>query len=87
MSVNFKKFARAFKESANLPENRLEDGNVNWNFVDADLCLSGWDTLIGDEFYSIFDKMAEDFNLDEAAQRLEVLKTEYLGYEKKLDKS
>jgi len=79
MSVNFKMLERAFNKSANLEENKLSDGTTNWNFVDADLCLAGWDTKIGDNYANIFDKMADDFLLDQAGDRLEVLKRDFLG--------
>jgi|TARA_B100000795_G_C22535089_1_gene336648 hypothetical protein len=79
MAINFKMFEQAFNKSANLEENKLSDGTINWNFVDADLCLAGWDTKIGDEFETIFVKMADDFLLDQAGDRLEVLKRDYLG--------
>jgi hypothetical protein len=79
MSVNFKEFSRFFNQSANLEENKLSDGTINWSFVDADCCLSGWNTKIGDEYLDIFDKMVEDFILDDAGENLEVLKREYLG--------
>jgi hypothetical protein len=62
MSVNFKKFERAFNESANSEENLLDDGSVNWNFVDADLNLDGWADAIGEDFYAIFDDMANKFD-------------------------
>ena len=40
MSVNFKKFERAFNQSAKSEENLLSDRTVNWNFVDADVFLA-----------------------------------------------
>ena len=76
-----KVFVKQFNESANLQENQMPDGNsINWNFVDADMCLRGWDVAFGrDEWDSIFCKMADDFILNDAASKLEVLKKEYLG--------
>ena len=47
MSVNFKKFERAFNKSAKSEENLLSDRTVNWNFVDADMWLDGWADAIG----------------------------------------
>ena len=75
----FKVLVRHFNESVNLQENKMSDGDINWSFVDADMCLRGWDVAFGDEYMSIFDKMVEDYILDDAASKLEVLKTEYLG--------
>ena len=31
-------FTEAFEAAVNNKDNRLEDGSVNWNFVDSDLC-------------------------------------------------
>ena len=31
--------ARAFNKAVSLGENLYEDGSVNWNYVDADLCM------------------------------------------------
>ena len=75
----FKVLVRHFNESVNLQENKMPDGTINWNFVDADMCLRGWDVAFGDEWDSIFCQMADDYILDDAASKLEVLKTEYLG--------
>jgi len=76
----FEVLVRHFNESVNLQENKMSDGTINWNFVDADLCLRGWDVAFGrDEWDSIFCKMADDFILNDAASKLEVLKKEYLG--------
>ena len=32
-------FAKAFNKAVTSPENLIEDGSVNWNFVDADVHL------------------------------------------------
>ena len=79
MSVNFKKFERAFNQSAKSEENLLSDRTVNWNFVDADMWLDGWADAIGEDFYNICNKMVENFILNDAGEKLEVLKKEYLG--------
>jgi hypothetical protein len=82
MSVKYKKFPKfieAFNKAVYDTDNKLSDGQVNWSFVDADLCLSGWDVLFGDEYMSIFDKTIEDFLLNDAGEKLEVLKRDYLG--------
>tara|TARA_R110002074_G_scaffold17025_1_gene56709 strand:+ start:2235 stop:2492 length:258 start_codon:yes stop_codon:yes gene_type:complete len=78
-ALKFDKFIKAFNKAVDDSDNRLSDGKVNWNFVDADLCLDGWDVLFGDKFYQIFDEMAEDYILNDAGEKLEVLKREYLG--------
>lgn len=69
----------AFNKAVDDTDNRLSDGQVNWSFVDADLCLSGWDVLFGDEYMSIFNNTVEDFILNDAGEKLEVLKRDYLG--------
>ena len=72
MNKNYKKiteFEKAFKTAVYSKENRLsnwtKDGfkigpeyKINWNFVDADLCLDGWNKKIGKDYINIFDRMA-----------------------------
>jgi len=31
------------------PTNLFDDGSINWNFVEADLYLTGWDETLGEE--------------------------------------
>ena len=73
------KFIKAFNEAATNPENIDENNEVNWNYVDADLNIDGIADEIGENFYSWFNDMADQFELNQAADRLEVLKTDYLG--------
>ena len=61
MNKNYKiitEFEKAFKTAVYSKENRIGDYEINWNFVDADLCLDGWNKKIGKDFYKIFDRMA-----------------------------
>lgn len=37
------------------------------------------DVLFGDEYMSVFNKTVEDFLLNDAGEKLEVLKRDYLG--------
>jgi hypothetical protein len=71
-------FKTEFLKYATLAENQLEDNNVNWNFVDADLCMDGWAEKMT-TYQEVFNYHADQFELDQAADRLEVLKTDYLG--------
>ena len=73
------KFIKAFEKAATNPENINENNEVIWNYVDADLNLDGIADEIGENFYSWFNDMADQFELNQAADRLEVLKTDYLG--------
>ena len=73
------KFIKAFEKAATNPENIDENNEVIWNYVDADLNLDGIADEIGENFYSWFNDMADQFELNQAADRLEVLKTDYLG--------
>jgi hypothetical protein len=73
------KFIKAFEKAATNPENIDENNEVIWNYVDADLNLDGIADEIGENFYSWFNDMANQFELNQAANRLEVLKTDYLG--------
>ena len=52
-------FTNAFEAAVNKKENRETDGSVNWNFVDADLCLDGWMDKLGVNYMAWFDDMAE----------------------------
>ena len=67
-------FEEAFKTAVYSKENRLsnwtKDGfktgpeyKVNWNFVDADLCLDGWDKKVGKDYINIFDRMAKSHEM------------------------
>ena len=48
--------------AANNPENRNEDGTVNWNFVDADVFMETNPTKrTVDLFYQLFEEAAEQF--------------------------
>ena len=73
------KFIQAFEKAATNPKNIDENNEVNWNYVDADLNIDGIADEIGENFYSWFNDMADQFELNQAADRLEVLKTDYLG--------
>ena len=43
------------------PENRNEDGTINWNFVDSDCYMSGLPKSFKDdsEFYEAFNDIAD----------------------------
>jgi len=73
------KFIQAFEKAATNPENIDANNEVNWNYVDADMHLDGFAYKIGENYYSWFNDMADQFELNQAADRLEVLKTDYLG--------
>lgn len=73
------KFIKAFEKAATNPENIDENNEVIWNYVDADLNLDGIADAIGENFYNWFNDMADQFELNQAADRLEVLKADYLG--------
>ena len=48
--------------AANNPENRNEDGTVNWNFVDADVFMETNPTKRTEGlFYQLFEEAAEQF--------------------------
>lgn len=51
-------FTEAFEAAVNNPDNREEDGSVNWSFVDSDLCLNGWMEKLGANYMAWFDDMA-----------------------------
>ena len=46
------------------PENRNEDGSINWNFVDADLWMDGVITNENQtEAYEVFNTVADELEL------------------------
>ena len=71
MNKNYKimtEFEEAFKKAVYSKDNRwqnsyTESNEINWNFVDADLCLDGWNKKIGKDFYKIFDRMAKSHEM------------------------
>lgn len=69
----------AFNEAVKSSENIDENNEINWNFVDADLCMDGWMDRLPEQYYAMFNDLADEFELNVAADRLEVLKTDYLG--------
>ena len=73
------KFIQAFEKAATNPENIDENNEVIWNYVDADMHLDGFAEILGENYMSWFNDMADQFKLNQAADRLEVLKTDYLG--------
>tara|TARA_B110000858_G_C17429727_1_gene304908 strand:+ start:318 stop:554 length:237 start_codon:yes stop_codon:yes gene_type:complete len=73
------KFINAFEKAATSLENIDENNEVIWNYVDADLTMDGFAEKLGENYMSWFNDMADQFKLNQAADRLEVLKTDYLG--------
>ena len=73
------KFINAFEKAATSLENIDENNEVIWNYVDADLTMDGFAEKLGENYMSWFNDMADQFELNQAADRLEVLKTDYLG--------
>jgi hypothetical protein len=70
----------SFDRAVANPTNLYTDGSINWNFVDADMHLDcGY--YSGSYIAECFDKLADDYDLDVAWDRLQVLKTDYLGME------
>ena len=73
------KFINAFEKAATSLENIDANNEVIWNYVDADLTMDGFAEKLGENYMSWFNDMADQFKLNQAADRLEVLKTDYLG--------
>lgn len=45
----------------NEDDNQFEDGSIDWNFVEADIYLSGWDERLGEEqLTEWFDMIADE---------------------------
>ena len=70
----------SFDRAVENPTNLYTDGTVNWDFVDADMNLDcGY--YSASYIAECLDKLADDFDLNIAWDRLQVLKTDYLGME------
>jgi hypothetical protein len=55
----FNQFYTDMMWAATEPENKNEDGSVNWNFVDSDMFMK-WGVLLDGELYTeYFDKAAD----------------------------
>ena len=54
-------FVVAFVKAANNYVNQTEDGTVIWNYVESDLALDGWMDVLGENFDSFFNDMADQF--------------------------
>lgn len=70
----------SFNRAVVNSENINEDGSINWNFVDADMNLDcGY--YSSSYIAECFDVLADEFELNQAYDRLQVLKTDFLGME------
>ena len=70
----------AFNNAVENPENKNSSGGLNWDFVDADLNLDLGTFYSSDYLYECFEVLVDKY-YDTAYDRLQVLKTDYLGME------
>ena len=63
MQINTQ-LAKAFNKAVTTAENINNDGSINWNFVDADLCLDGWMEKLGPNYMAWFEDMANEFEMN-----------------------
>lgn len=71
-----------FNKAVTNPENiDKHTGEINWNFVDSDCYMSGVPNFYKDDtlYYEHWNDLADEYELNQAADRLEVLKKDYLG--------
>jgi len=54
-------FVVAFDKASNNYANQTPDGTVIWNYVESDLALDGWMEVLGENFDSFFNDMADQF--------------------------
>lgn len=71
----------AFENAVANPDNIKDDNNVNWDFVSADMHMDLSDFYSSSYINDCMDKLADDYELSQAFDRLRVLKTDYLGME------
>jgi hypothetical protein len=51
----------AFNKAVSNPENINNSGGLNWNFVDADLCLELGDFYSLDYLYECFEVLVDNY--------------------------
>ena len=71
----------SFETAVANPENINTDNTINWNFVDADMHMELSAFYASDYLVECMEKLADEYELDQSAMRLEVLKTDFLGME------
>ena len=71
----------SFNRAVENPENINTDGSINWNFVDADLYLDLGAIYSEEYLLECFDVLADEYDLNVAYDRLQVLKKDFLGME------
>lgn len=66
----FKTLTEAFTANmahfANLSENKLSDGSINWDYVDSDMAIKYLTIMDGEQYCELFDKTAD--KIDAAAK-------------------
>jgi hypothetical protein len=70
----------AFNAAVENQENINSSGGINWDYVDADLFIELGSFYSKDYLYDCFEVLVDKY-YDTAYNRLQVLKTDYLGME------
>jgi hypothetical protein len=70
----------SFNKAVENPTNQYQGGGINWDYVDADLNLDLSAFYSAEYLYECFEVLVDKY-FDTAYDRLQVLKTDYLGME------
>ena len=71
----------SFETAVANPENINADNTIYWNFVDADMHMDLTAFYASDYIVECMETLADAYELEQAAQRLEILKKDFLGME------
>lgn len=63
--VKYQELIVSFQNAVNNPENLDERGEINWNFVDADIHMDAGDAglTLPEDYHIIFNDLADEFEL------------------------
>ena len=63
--VKYQELVISFNNAVKNPENLDERGDINWNFVDADIHMDANDAglTLPEDYHIIFNELADEFEL------------------------
>jgi len=69
--VKYQELIVSFNNAVVNPENLDERGDINWNFVDADIHLDAGDAglTLPEDYHIIFNELADEFELNRLQER------------------
>ena len=69
--VRYQELVVSFNNAVNNPENLDERGEINWNFVDADIHMDAGEAglTLPEDYHIIFNELADEFELNILQER------------------